>query len=340
MSYIHTFLVHAAAVQEAARPLGIEACVQLSDYSLRLTRGEQTYVWRPKFIAKVGDRLVYTETRGPGVSGFAGWMPYPLRQWPIATDKIAFKRFALANDIPTPPACFDPALIGGPFIIKKSSSSFGEGMRGPFLHYDAQDPAQQLADGEYYENFIVGHIAKAWCWGDQCVALHLDAPSIVVGDGRSTLRELVQKLPNASGDHEWDLVARLAAYCGVDSLTEVLQAGKEVLVEYRYGSKYEEPASGNPNVLPWLAATKVGEQLAEAARKGEGGISVPSEYGPSGYTLDAILDGEGTLWFLEMNCNPLIHPDMYSAAVATLSGSEDSVRIVMAHGFKPGTDRH
>ena len=34
--------------------------------------------------------------------------------------------------------------------------------------------------------------------------------------------------------------------------------------------------------------------------------------GPSLFTLDAMVDGQGQVQFLEMNCNPLVHPDLYA----------------------------
>jgi hypothetical protein len=312
MSYIFAFMHHAVAVQEAAGQLGIQACVQLSDYALRLAEENHPQLWRSRFIANVDGRLAYTDTRGPGTVGFAGWLPYARRQWKIATDKIAFKRCAGEQEIATPPACLDPSWIGGPFIVKQASSSFGEGIRGPFLAYEAHNPAHQLAPGEYYENFIVGLIAKAWCWDGECMALHLHKPSLVVGDGESTVRQLVEALPNSRGSvNDWDLVGRLATYSGMNSIDDVPRRGKEVLVEFRYGSRYELVSAGNPNVLGTLRGGALAAQFKHAAQTFSRSIQLSPQLGSSCYTLDAIVDSEGTAWFLEMNCNPIVHPDMY-----------------------------
>ncbi|HSW17533.1 MAG TPA: hypothetical protein VLJ86_09925 [Ramlibacter sp.] len=319
MSYITTFYCHAQAVQDAASPLGIEATVQLSDFALCLKDEQRTQLWRPRFLANVNGRLVYASHFGRQTAGFAGWMPYATRQWPIAIDKSAFKRQARADNVPTPMACLDPALIGGPFIVKKSASSFGEGIRGPYTTYDATHPAHQLATGEYYENFIVGHIAKAWCWGSKCVALHLHAPTTVVGDGQRTLRELVRALPNnRGGDNDWALVGRLAAYCGAGGLDEVLGAGKETLVEFRYGSRYDKPLAGNPNLLWQLGLGTVTTQFHDAARIFSQAISRTPARRNACFTLDAMVDAAGKAWFLEMNCNPLVHPDLYGAMIAAM----------------------
>jgi hypothetical protein len=314
MSYIGIYFNHALAVQKAARPLGVDACVQLADTSLHLQAGRRSEVWRPKFLALINGRLVYTDKMVKGTMGFAGWLPYQRRQWPIARDKSAFKHHAIAQGIATPAACFDPDLIGGPFIIKQPGSSFGEGIRGPFVSYEPGDPAHQLAHGEYYENFIVGHIAKAWCWASKCIAIHLHKPSIVTGDGETTLRGLVLALPNIHGDeNDWRLIDRLAAYSGVKSTDDVLPSGKEVLVEFRYGSRYELASSENRNVLGNLAGTPLAQQFEDAAFKLAPAISEDPQARNCLYTLDAMVDGQGQVWFLEMNCNPLVHPDAYAS---------------------------
>jgi len=313
MSFLTTFFNHAQAAQRAAASLEVTAVARLTDFGLQLTHGRNTTVWAAKFLANVGGRLVYTEHLVKGTAGFAGWVPYPLRQWTIAVDKSAFKRYAIGNGVATPAACLDPARIGGPFLIKRDNSSFGEGMRGPFLAFDPADPEHALQEGEYYENIIVGHIAKAWCWGGECVAVHLHPPGVVTGDGAATLRELVQALPNnRGGAHDWDLIARLARFCGVDGPDAVLPRGKEVIVEYRYGSRYEPASYENPNVLGRIEKSGLAQQFAQAARTFAAGIPQEPGRGPSLFTLDAMVDGQGQVQFLEMNCNPLVHPDLYA----------------------------
>ena len=222
MGFLTTFFNHAQAVQKAEGELGITASTQLADFGLRLELAGRTEVWSARFMARTGGRLAYTDALIPGTIGFAGWTPYAQRRWPVAVDKGAFKQFAFEHGLATPAACLEPAGIGGPFLIKKIDGSFGDGIRGPYVSYDAEDPDQRLQEGEYYENFIVGLIAKAWCWGDRCVAVHLHEPSTVTGDGGSTLRHLVEALPNTRGEHDWDLIVRLAAYCGIAGMLNLL----------------------------------------------------------------------------------------------------------------------
>ena len=321
MAYISTFLAHSEAVRRAAAGCDAETLVRISDYSLGIHKEGREVRWQPKFIARMQGKLVYVAMQVPGTVGFAGWSPYPIRQWPAATSKSAFKRLAIAQGIATPAACFDPQRIQGPFLIKHTASSFGEGMRGPFSAYDAENPAHQLDEGEYYENFIVGLIAKAWCWGGECFALHLDPPISVVGNGEVNVRELVRALPDRQQEpHDWGLIQRMAHICGVPSLDAVLPAGKEVLVEYRYGSRYAVEGNDNPNVLGRLRDQRVVQQFAHAARAFAASIPREAGIGPSYYTLDAMVDSAGDVFFLEMNCNPLVHPDLYAPMLAGAFG--------------------
>jgi hypothetical protein len=318
MAHLTSFYSHARAVHQAASALGMRATARLSDFALELAGpGEdEVQVWQPKFVASIHGRLCYTSHLGEGTTGFAGWMPYELRQWPIALDKIAFKRYAIAHDIPTPAACFDPALIQGPFLIKQATSSFGEGIRGPYRKFDPSDPEQRLQTGEYYENFILGLIAKAWCWGDECFAIHLHKPSVVTGDGRSSLRQLVCQLPNSrDGQNDWQRLEALGRYCGMGSPEEIVPEGKEVLIEFRYGSRYERDFVANPNVLEQSHENKLASQFVRAGPTFGRASSNHASGLPCLYTLDAMVDREGTVSFLEMNCNPVMHPDVYAGVL-------------------------
>lgn len=316
--FLVSFFQHAKAIGAAAQALGVAASVELDGFTLRVGSGASAQTWHPRFLANFGAGQAYVDTAVQDLAGFAGWMPYPLRQWPLACDKVAFKQFAAAKGIATPGACNAPEHIGGPFLVKHARSSFGQGIRGPFLSFHADASEQRLQEHEYFENFVVGHIAKAWCWGDRCVALELKPPNTVTGDGRSSLRELVSALPSTRvAEHDWPLLSRLAEYCGLPSVDDVVPAGKQVLVEYRYGSRYTVPPRHNTNLLPQLQGNALAAQFADAARVLSQTVPAGDPIAPSLYTLDAIVDADGLALFLEMNCNPLVHPDAYAPMLAS-----------------------
>jgi hypothetical protein len=318
MQYLTSFYRHAEAVHRVAlQHPGLEIGIDLRNFSLRITWGAETKVWRPRFVTTINGRMVYVEAPHPDARGFVGWTPYPIRQWPAATDKTTFKQLALKHGIATPAACVDPEQIGGPFLIKKSRSSFGEGIRGPFRRFDKDDPAMKLSEGEYYENFILGHIVKAWYWGEQWLAAEFRTPPVVVGDGQKSVRDLVLALPNSSGKaHDWTTLGNLARYCGLRDVDDVPSSGKEVLVDFKYASRYDPHTAENLNVIDRVAKP-LASQFAQAGITFSRAASEIHKTGASVFALDAMVDQEGQAWLLEMNSNPMVHPDLYSAMIAS-----------------------
>lgn len=300
-------------VRSAAAALGLRASIELEAVELVLDHADGTSRWPASFIARWGDRTVYTDTHSPAVIGFAGWRPHGPRRWPAATDKLAFKRAAQAAGLNLPAACVDPAAIGGAFLVKHRRGSFGEGQRGPFLRFDPADPQQRLADGEFYENFIIGTAAKLWCWGPTCVGLALQPPLVVTGDGQRSLRALIEALATASGRPDWLLAHRLATLCGLDSLDAVTKPGQQVLVDYRYGERLARAGASSPDRWPQVRGTPLGQALAQAARAMAADMPAFTRPAPTLFTLDAVIDADGQPWWLEMNCHPLVHPAAYAA---------------------------
>lgn len=312
MNYLISYLRHLGATQAAASQALARAVIDLSDLSLRITKGRSERRWSPRFVKVAEGRTIYVDHLTPDIGGFAGWLPYPTRQWAAASDKSVFKQFASQHDIATPAACVHPSEIGGPFLVKKVHSSFGEGIRGPFLAYDGDAPAQQLAEGEYYENFIVGHIAKAWYWGTQLLVLELKPPPVVIGDEKTSLRELLARVRTLQpGSPDWVQVECLARFCGLRGLDDVPAEGKEVLIDFKYGSRYEPFEKRNLNVLPRFAGSALGARFQQAGEALCETIGVQYPKHRTLFTLDAIVDSQGMPWFLEMNSNPMVHPDLY-----------------------------
>jgi hypothetical protein len=318
MQYLTSFYRHSQALHRAAqRFAALDIHVDLRDFTLRVTSEGHTNLWRPRFIVVRDGRLMYVDKWSDSSQGFVGWTPYGMRQWPESTDKLAFKRLAMDRGLRSPAACIAPGEIGGPFLIKKSRSSFGEGIRGPFVRFDPNDPQMRLSSGEYYENFILGHIVKAWYWDAKWVVVEFRAPPLVAGDGKRTFRELVLGLPNIAGrPHEWPTLLALARYCGLDSLDDVLPEGKEVIADFKYASRYEPYRLDNLNMIDKLAPD-LADQFRQAGVIVSEAVRRTHPNSPSVFALDAMVDPEGNAWFLEVNSNPMIHPDLYQVMLAT-----------------------
>jgi hypothetical protein len=299
------------------------ASIDVRDFSLEVRARNRFFRFYPQFLVRDAERARYTPNLEPRTRGFCGWLPYFNKRWPAGSGKFAFKQFCREKDLPTPASWRTPPAGLRDFVVKRDRSSLGQGLHGPFAAYNAADPAQAPGDEVYYEQFVKGRIVKAWYWEDRLAAVEsLEMPG-VQGDGTSTLRELIrQKMSPGAPRSERAVISAMVAYQG-RTLDEVPAAGERVLADYRYGSFLHPSTVDSDNVLEQVKEAPLGRQLAAF-----GPIfyqSIPSELRRATlYTVDAILDENERLWLLEMNCNPLVHPDAYFTMFEGLFGAAEA----------------
>ena len=263
----------------------------------------------PQFSLRMDDGgLGYTTQMGPRTIGFVGWFPYRRRHWPIAQDKQLFKQFARANGLPTPIESRDPADLHHPFIIKAARSSFGSGIRGPYGADESTLQEVTLQSGEYFEQLIFGQIARAWYCKSTLAVLELFDMPRVTGDGQRAFTELVRHRVGA----EASLPTRLDRIARVQGLWAgaILPVGREVIADYRYVSSLNNLVTKNYNVLPGAGGSGLIRQFAAAGPVFFGGIPQACR-ADTVFVVDAIVDADGKVWYLEMNCNSQQHPDIY-----------------------------
>lgn len=316
----NNFLDHFRLFREAAKAAGGEAILPFDSANALVRRGADHWVFFPQFLASVDGVRQYQKVLTDDAFMFAGWLPYQLKRWDIASDKLAFKRYAGTAGIAVPPysSVRDKSLRG--VIVKRAKSSFGAQIRGPFD--SPLDAPIDVDAGEYYEQFVEGALVKIWFWNEAPVCAELDRMPSVVGDGVSELRALILARADQTGvskpaerDRILSLSAPLLRHFGKD-MDSVLGKGVRQIVEFRYGSMLMQP--GDRQVLrivdrassePWMAPLwPAGARLLEA---------IPAESRRDTlFTVDAVLDRDKKLWMLEMNSNPTVHPLAYSAIVA------------------------
>lgn len=321
MLYQIDYWNHVAGIQKAAAELGLKAHMDMANLQLTISDGTKNTHWFPRFVNNLGPgQFAYSEQRTETTTGFIGWLPYRMRAWETATSKLAFKTYAAQHGVATPAACVDPGMIRGPFIVKKLRSSFGAGIRGPYPRYDPAAPQQQLQEGECYENFIPGQIVKASYWGVTLGAVEFRRMPAVAGNGTQTLRQLVEALAPKPGarPHDWEAIGGLARLCGLESADSVPAAGQEVLIDFKYGSRYEPLQRKNRNIIGEIRGTPLAAQLDRAGETLVGSIGKEHDGATTFYTLDAMVDAEGTVLFLEMNSNPMVPPDMYALMLESI----------------------
>lgn len=312
---------HTKAVGAWARRHGAHAFVDACDFSLTLRKDKRTLKLMPQFVGKrESGQLMYFDQADEYAIGFVGWLPYKPLAWDISLSKLAFKKTAADLGLRTPAHWLRAGSINGPCLVKRARGAFGYGMRGPFApqHIHADPALSQLNEGEYYEAFHWGRIARAWYWSGELAVLEVfDMPS-VQGDGKSRYRDLLQRLAV-----EWpDDIDALARLQGV-SADDVLPTGRRVVCDYRYVSPFNPTVYANSNVLR-AGRTGRGSKLV-CAFEDAGRLLWPRIPAPetqsgrqAGFVLDAIVDAEDQPWFLEINSNAQGHPDLYAPMLDAL----------------------
>jgi hypothetical protein len=320
-------LEHFKHLQKALDRAGCEAILSVANFSLLIRRGAEDRVLYPQFLAVSAGVKQYTQTFGMNARQFIGWLPYYNKRWEIATSKLSFKAYAKAHDIRTPDYSADPDADLRDVIVKRSISSFGAWIRGPFKSSSAT--TLNLDSGEYYERLIRGKIIKAWFWNGIPVCLEQDTMPTLIGDGTSTIAALARKRlrgqkrrlsdparQTALEKMVIDKVGQMATYQG-HQLDTVMPTRQPLLADFRYASELALPSYRQIVNLRSRLPSEFGPQLAAVGKALWEGIPVDARQDTL-FTVDAILDADNRVWSLEMNSNPFVHPLAYPHIVAAM----------------------
>ena len=333
---LHHFLWLRAALAAA----GAEAILDVDSFDVLVRRGPRQWALYPKFLAGAPGAQRYAAAPAPDVVTFAGWLPYRHKHWPLAADKLAFKRYARETLLPVPEYATDPDADLRDVIVKRANASFGAAIAGPFR--SAAEHRLDPAHGEFFERFIEGKILKIWYWEGRPLCLEMDAMPSVRGDGGSSIGELIlrraslhQALRPEQRRALLDGCAALLRYHGT-GIDDVLPRDRRQTVEFRYGSTLLHPRA---RTLVDLRGGPAGEGAAQGT--GPAALAAPllellgtaglrlREAIPAGtrrhtlFTVDAVLDANGRAWLLEMNSNPAVHPLAYPAIAASVLDDPD-----------------
>lgn len=316
---------HVSVVYRLLQKYGLEAHITMSDFVLHVRGRHRYYRFCPQYLCvEDGGEMRYSPELLQTATGFVGWRPYFNKRWPIGFDKFAFKAYCQKRGLPTPAMWRTPSPEMRDFVVKHSGRSFGQGLHGPFRTYDpGNHAAQAVPQLGYYEAYVPGKIVKAWYWQDRVVSIDVKRPPQVVGDGQRSLRELLTAIvrPNVPRS-EWSCYAEVAAYQGL-RLEDIPAKGQAVLADFRFGTYAEPVMVKNQNKLQELGDSPLGRQLREYGPSLWQGI--PEDLRDATlFAIDAVLDDKDKVWLLEMNCNPVCHPDAYDPMFETLFGPPDA----------------
>lgn len=322
MFYYRNVFWHIEMIHRILPFFEADARMNFGDLTLYVGARNRYYFMQPQFAVWHDGELSYS----PGItsgsrSGFVGWLPYFNKQWPTGVSKKTFKDLCAAQRIPTPRMWNAPSKADAPYLIKGFVSSFANGLRGPMLPGAKNADAAFDPETAYAEEFVAGQIVKIWCWDDKPAAMEIADMPTITGNGSDTFRQLVSR--KATAPIPASDIQSIAEY-QQRTIDTVLKDGETLLADFRYGGALAPLTHDNSNVLKQHLAGSIGDQLHQYCPLFW--MSIPEPFRRNTlYTLDAILDPAGKLWFLEMNCNPSSHPDLYPAMFEGLFGKPSGI---------------
>jgi hypothetical protein len=330
MSYLPVTLNHFKAVKDWADNHGALVALDVRSFGLEVKFRNRGYTLKPRFVMKHEGKLAYTTDLVKGVTGFIGWLPYGILQWDISQNKLLAKKMFGSAGLKAPAVCLAEEEIDKDFVVKSVAGSFGYQVRGPYrpeFHRQSVQHKEELEKGQvadFAEQFIVGTNLKVWYWGAEAIYAQVHPYPTVVGDGLCSAQVLIEsKLASAgatsitaSEQQNFDLAL---AFQDVRP-SDVMAGGRAVWIDFRYGRRYMQTSLKvetdsdleKVGVRVRKQIDFAGAKLAEEALR--------RFKSPVLYSLDAIIDAEGAVWWLEINSNPMLPPEGYPLIFSSLFG--------------------
>lgn len=336
MNYLAIALNHFKAIQVWLRSANAEANLDLANFELEVRCRQRYFKLYPQFLAQKNGSFIYAPTLNNESIGFIGWLPYRSISWPLSNDKLAFKRFLQQQSERTPqfwPLSEHPSCD---YIMKRSAGSFGDNLAGPFHAGTSPGSSHIFSDSEargtpFAEEFIKGEILKVWFWGNHAFYAQRRSYPEVVGNGSSSLRELIEMQLTVSGksfsseDPDHTTLLSALQYQRRD-LNAVPPKGERIWLDYRYGRSYARSGlrTTTDNALPNMTSN-LRQQIARTGNAVD--VELDKQFSaPVLFSMDAVIDANDQIWWLEANSNPTLPPDGYPLIFSTLFGTpQDTV---------------
>jgi hypothetical protein len=314
------FLQHAHAVGAWMQAHGATGGLDVPTLQMQISLKSKTLRFYPQFTADVVDgSIAFFPKLVDTSNGFVGWYPYESKVWPAAQDKLLFKQLAAQLQMRVPAWTQNIDEVKGAFLIKAARSSLGRGLRGPFRKSEgyALPVNIRLNEGEYAEQFILGKLLKAWFWNDQLAVCELSPMPYVRGDSQQSVEQLLKRQlgPNDPIPEPLD---QLLAWQQL-SRASVLADQQIAVVDYRYMASLSPALTRDHNVRPQIKGTGLEAQLLQVGKWLWADMPADQRQ-DTVYTVDAVVDDEGRVWCLEMNCNSVLHPALYEQMLDGLFG--------------------
>jgi len=314
MSIKRSTINHFFYVQNALDKINSDAYLNTKKFFLELHFSNKSVTLYPQFTSKTKYGKQYSDTCDQdSFVFFNGWRPYRPKTIPSFTDKLLFKKKIMKQGIKTPAYTHDQDDAFPDALIKNQVSSFSADIKGPFRDISACEINKDK--GDYFEEFIFGEIVKIWYVENRPIVYEKIPMPFVVGDGVSTLEELVKNKVEDIKDRKLkDISDCMLSYYG-KSLKDIPANGEKQVVDFKYVSVMRDIEDVSYDSIENLDLRKQLDQIGSVTW----GMAKEEVKGMLIYTIDAILDKKEQLWILEANSNPIIHPCCYDAMIDILS---------------------
>lgn len=315
-----SMLEHVRWLRRAAEAGGAELLLA-GDTLLALLRKEEWHgALYPRFLVASGSQTVFTTQLHDPVDGFGGWLPYPIRAWPLAADRLQFKSTLAAAGLPVPEAIQEATEGLGHVMVKRAARSGQHHTEGPFRA--AADRPLDAAAAEFYEPFIPGDRLEVWFWNGVPLCGEMRRLPFVLGDGTSRLGDLILHRASHSGPRSKEdgdaLFARAEAfvrYLGTP-LDTVIPQGVRQTVDFRHESPLSHPSDRDTVDLSTAGDT---DWMRLLRRAGEVLLAnLPEQDRVAAlFTVELLLDDRNRPWLMAASSNPIVHPLVYPAMLAS-----------------------
>lgn len=309
---------HFKALLNACSLCPVELSLNFNNFQMYAKFNNKTFVFYPQFLTITNDEPKYTHIFNHDVVCFNGWRPYSYENLSqIFSDKLHFKKALSKLGFLTPAYSLDNNNLLNNAIIKRREGSFGKNLRGPFR--TAADYHLDLNVGEFCEKFINGRIVKISYWTNEPLYVEFQNMPRFTGDGVNTIEMFAEQRASQRGRKKinYTQLNDLLRYQN-KTLASILSPNESILADFRYESDFSECYSVKELPLPDRALINLvdkletlGEFLYYLIRKEE---HIEHLF----FTVDAILDKNQKLWFLEFNSNPTVHQSTYPIMLKSL----------------------
>lgn len=312
----YDFFLHVKCLRQAALAFNLDMQLDINTLQVSIKNNDAASWLYPKYFFQDRDGGHFSSKLHDNTAWFAGWSSEKKALMiELFSNKLQFKDLLTQANIPTPAYFATNNHHLSNYIIKKSLSSNGHGIEGPYNA--ASGVKHQVADSEFFfESFIQGEMIKIWFCDELPICLERQNMPEVIGDGTATLSQLIKC--NYIGTLTPPVMQRINQILlkNNNKPDRVLEQGEHQLLEFVW-------ARGINRFLPVTLVNfdDLEDEYLETQllQVGDfvGKLLQQKGHHDRVYTVDGIYEGN-ILWILEANSNPAIHPLLYSAILGNL----------------------